>query len=239
MRTGRLLSLLQVFRRHRRPVSAHRLAQELDVSLRTLYRDVATLRGLGAVIEGEPGVGYVLRPGFFLPPLMLTRAETEALMLGMRWVSAFADRPLANSAADALAKIERVLPLEVRDGAGAMPLRVGPPAPARLAMEDLSDLRDAIRRERKLAIRYRDRAGSESRRTIWPFAIGYFTDGRMLVGWCETRQDYRHFRTDGLIETRTLAERYPRRRAELLREWRRRQLGPGNAESDAGRDTPD
>jgi predicted DNA-binding transcriptional regulator YafY len=222
MRTARLLDLLQALRRRRRPVNAQTLADELDVSLRTLYRDIATLRAQGAEIQGEPGVGYVLRPSFFLPPLMLSQSETEALMLGMRWVKTFADRSLAISAESALAKILEVLPKAVRDGAGAVPLRVGPTQP-KLAAEDLSQLRDAIRQERKLAIVYRDGQTRESRRVIWPFAIGYFSEGRILVGFCEARKDYRHFRSDRLIETRMLDERYPRPRAQMFREWQQRQ----------------
>jgi predicted DNA-binding transcriptional regulator YafY len=220
MRSERLLALLQALRRRRRPVSAQVLAEELEISVRTLYRDVASLRAQGAPIDGEPGVGYVLKPSFFLPPLMLSQHETEALMLGMRWVSTFADRSLAAAADDALAKIEAVLPKEVRDGASAMPLRVGPPPQA--DTEDLSDLRDAIARECKLAIRYRDLRGRVSERIVWPFALGYFADGRILVAWCEQSAGYRHFRTDRL-ESRKLLARYPRRRAELFRAWQRSQ----------------
>ncbi|NBJ13006.1 helix-turn-helix transcriptional regulator [Microvirga arsenatis] len=222
-RTERLLSLLQILRRHRHPVAGQLLADELGISIRTLYRDIAALQALGATIEGEPGVGYVLRPGFLLPPLMFSQAELEALILGMRWVSSFADRSLAVAATDALAKIEDVLPPQARDGMGAVPLRVGPPGPAASLTEDLTSLRDAIRRERKLEVRYRGKDGHESRRVIWPFAIGYFTSGRILVGWCELRQDYRHFRTDRLVGTRTLADRYPRRRTTMLREWLKHQ----------------
>lgn len=200
-------------------MSGRALAEELGVSLRTLHRDVATLQAQGARIEGEPGLGYVLRPGFLLPPLMLSEAEVEALLLGARWVSSFADRPLAAAARDALAKVEAVLPPQVRDGAGAVPLRVGPPASAHLAAEDLSGLRDAIRRERKVQLRYQGGDGRESLRVIWPFAIGYFTTGRILVGWCEAREGYRHFRTDRVLEVRTLEEPTPRRRAEMLKEW--------------------
>ncbi|HEY4545128.1 MAG TPA: YafY family protein [Pedomonas sp.] len=219
VRTERLLSLLQILRRHGRPVSGRTLADELGVSIRTLYRDIATLQAQGASIEGEPGVGYVLRPGFLLPPMMFSQVELEALMLGMRWVSTFADRPLAVAADDALAKIRDVLPTEARDGMGAVPLRVGPAGSAHLAAEDLSNLRVAIRRQHKLEIQYRDGGGHESTRVIWPFAIGYFIDGRILVGWCEVRQDYRHFRTDRLIRTRLLEERYRRSRTGMLRDW--------------------
>jgi predicted DNA-binding transcriptional regulator YafY len=223
MRTTRLLDLLQALRRRRRPVNAQTLADELDISLRTLYRDVATLRAQGAEIQGEPGIGYVLRPSFFLPPLMLSQTETEALMLGMRWVSTFADKSLAVSAESALAKIVEVLPKAVRDGAGAVPLRVGAAKSQQFAEEDLTQLREAIRQERKLEIVYRDGQARESRRVIWPFAIGYFTEGRILVGYCESRRDYRHFRTDRLVETNMLDERYPRSRVKMFREWRERQ----------------
>lgn len=221
MRTTRLLDLLQALRRRRRPVSAQTLADELGVSLRTLYRDVATLRAQGAEIQGEPGIGYVLRPSFFLPPMMLSQTETEALMLGMRWVSTFGDTSLAVAAGSALAKIEEVLPKATRDGAGAVPLRVG--ASRHLASEDLAELRAAIRDERKLSFSYRDERERNSQRVIWPFAIGYFSEGRVLVGFCETRQDYRHFRTDRIRELQVRGERYPRARAQMFREWQQRQ----------------
>jgi len=222
-RTERLLTLLQGLRRRRGPVSGRVLADELGVSLRTLYRDIATLQGQGAEIEGEPGVGYVLRPGFLLPPLMFSQTELEALMLGMRWVSTFGDASLVVAADNALAKIQEMLPTEARDGMGAVPLRVGPSPFRYAAAEDLSHLRDAIRRERKLEVRCRDSSQRESTRVIWPFAIGYFTTGRVLVGWCELREDYRHFGTDRLLAARALEDRYPRRRADMLRDWLDRQ----------------
>ncbi len=224
MRTERLLTLLQALRRHRQPVSGRSLADELGISIRTLYRDIAALQAQGAEIEGEPGIGYVLRPGYFLPPLMLSQTEIEALALGMRWVSTFADGPLAKGADDALAKIETVLPSDLRDGMGAVPLRVGPPPGAQAEEEDLSDLRHAIRNEKKLEILYRDRGGNERERIVWPFAIGYFVDGRILVGWCELRDDYRHFNTANILSARILAETMPRRRSELFREWQEAQL---------------
>lgn len=219
MRTERLLKLLQALRSRRQSVSGQTLADELGISLRTLYRDIATLQALGAEIEGEVGVGYVLRPGYFLPPLMLSQSEIEALTLGMRWVSTFADRPLAKSATDALAKIEAVLPADLREGLGAVSLRVGPPPSTELEEEDLSGLRQAIRNEKKLEILYRDLGGNERERIVWPFAIGYFADGRILAAWCELRGEYRHFRTVNILRARTLNENTPRRRSELFREW--------------------
>ena len=222
-RTERLLTLLQALRHYQRPVSGQKLADELSISIRTLYRDIATLQAQGADIEGEPGVGYMMRPGFFIPPLMFSHTEMEALMLGFQWVSTFADRPLAKAAVDALSKIKEVLPLNVRNGMGAVPLRVGPPLPGTIANEDLTILRDAIRRESKIEICYRAKDAKQTQRVIWPFAIGYFTECRILVGWCEKQRDFRHFRTDGIISLTVLDERYTRRRESLFREWRNLQ----------------
>ena len=114
-RSERLLELIQVLRRHRHPVSGQTLSDELGVSLRTIYRDVQTLIGQGASIDGEAGVGYVLRPGFVLPPLMFSDEEIEALVLGSRWVAQRTDEPLAHAAANAIAKIAAVLPDDLRE----------------------------------------------------------------------------------------------------------------------------
>ncbi|MBD8514630.1 YafY family transcriptional regulator [Photobacterium sp. CAU 1568] len=222
MRTERLLQLLQILRQHRLPVSGQRLADELNISIRTLYRDIATLQAQGAQIDGEPGMGYVLNPGFFLPPLMLTEDEISAIMLGVRWVSAFGDVPMASAADSALAKVTAVLPADLVQGANEVPLRVGPPG--ELATEDLTLFRKAIRRERKLAIRYRAADGQESSRVIWPFAIGYFAQGRILAAWCEQRQDFRHFRTEWVVDPMMMDQAYPRRRHVLFREWREKEL---------------
>jgi predicted DNA-binding transcriptional regulator YafY len=218
-RTERLLDLLQTLRRHRLPVSGHRLAGEMGISLRTLYRDIATLQCQGAEIEGEPGVGYVLRPGFMLPPLMFSTEEIEALVLGTRWVAGRSDEGLGLAARNALAKIGAVLPQELRDELHAIPLLVGPSACVVTDRIDVSLIRQAIRAEQKLEITYRDDKGSDSARVIWPFALGFFDSVRIVMAWCELRRDFRHFRTDR-IATLTAGERYPRRRHALLKEWR-------------------
>ena len=113
-RAERLLELMQCLRRHRYPVGGAALASELGISVRTLYRDIAALQAQGARIDGEPGVGYVLRPGFMLPPLMFSEDEIEALVLGSRWVADRADDPLGRAARNALAKIAAVLPTDLR-----------------------------------------------------------------------------------------------------------------------------
>lgn len=219
-RTQRLLDLIQILRRHRNPVRGSTLATELGISLRTLYRDIGSLQANGAMIEGEAGLGYVLRPGYMLPPLMFSEEEIEALVLGSRWVGKRVDGELGAAAHNALAKIAAVLPQDLRDKLDASTLLVGPAESIPLNKIDLSLIRQAIRKERKLVIRYQDQQGQESTRTIWPFALAFFESVRVVVAWCELRKDFRHFRTDRILSLEFLDERNPKRRQVLLKEWR-------------------
>ena len=219
-RSERLLALLQALRRRRRPVSGRVLADELGVSLRTLYRDIASLQGQGAEIEGEAGLGYILKPGFWLPPLMLSREEIEALVLGARWVGAKTDAKLALAARDAIAKISAVLPPSLRDDIETSTLIVPPAKALTAGSPDLAPIRAAIRAERKLALEYLDARGSKTERTIWPFGVGYFDEARIVMGWCELRQAFRHFRADRIASCQALEERYPLGRRRLLKDWR-------------------
>ena len=217
---NRLLDLLQLLRRYRRPVSGQALAEELAISLRTLYRDIEALKAQGADVAGEAGVGYVLRPGFMLPPMMFSDDEIEALVLGMRWVAKRADAPLGKAARNALAKIVAVLPDDMRDDVAASGLLVGPGEPIAAGDAELPTIRLAIRTERKLNLRYVNRNGEETKRTVWPFALGFFDRVRVLAAWCELRQSIRHFRTDRIGAVKLIEKRYPRRRQALLKEWR-------------------
>jgi predicted DNA-binding transcriptional regulator YafY len=219
-RTERLFDLIQILRRYRQPVSGRVLAAEVGISMRTLYRDIGTLQAQGAEIDGEPGLGYLLRPGFMLPPLMFSEEEIEALVLGSRWVADRGDHELAAAARNALAKITAVLPPDLRDGADAAPLLVAPGPPVAAGVADLATIRRSIRLQHKLEISYRNPEGAETRRVIWPFALGYFDRTRMVVAWCEMRQDFRHFRADRIAALTPLQQRYPRRRQALLKEWR-------------------
>ncbi|WP_150810953.1 helix-turn-helix transcriptional regulator [Pandoraea sputorum] len=219
-RTQRLFSLMQLLRRHRYPVPGVALAGSLGVSLRTLYRDIAELQSQGAHIEGAPGLGYVLKPGFMLPPLMFSEEEIEAIVLGSRWVAKRTDGALADAAANALAKIAAVLPSDLRTSLEASTLLIGPGDPLPPMIVDLTDIREAIRAERKLHLSYRDEAGRLSERVVWPFALGFFDRVRMILAWCELRDDFRSFRADR-IEAMTVADtRYPRGRRTLLKAWR-------------------
>lgn len=219
-RSQRLLDLIQLLRRHRRPVAGAALAGELGVSLRTLYRDIETLKSQGAHIDGEAGIGYVLRPGFMLPPLMFTEDEIEALVLGSRWVSERSDGPLGAAARNALAKIGAVLPDDLKGGLDASSLLIGPGAAIAAGVVELPSIRSAIRAEQKLRISYSDDQGRSTKRIIWPFALAFFDRVRVIVAWCELRDGYRHFRIDRITSLQVTAKRYPRRRLALLKDWR-------------------
>jgi predicted DNA-binding transcriptional regulator YafY len=219
-RATRLLNLLQAFRRRRAPVTAEALAGELGVSVRTVYRDIATLVGEGAAIQGEAGLGYVMQPGLFLPPLGFDRDELDALALGLSWVQGRADPVLAAAADNAMAKIRAVLPSEERDEVEGGGVLVGPSAEPPPAVVPLERLRDAIRRQRRLAIVYRDAAGAQSARVVWPIALAYPEGVRLLVAWCETRLGFRNFRVDRIEEGAVAEDRYPRSRRALLKDWR-------------------
>ena len=162
----------------------------------------------------------MLRPGFVLPPLMFSDEEIEALVLGARWVAQQTDDSLGRAAANALAKIAAVLPDDMREDIAGTGLLAGPPPELEPEQIDLAPIRQAIRAERKLILHYHDRKGERSRRTVWPIALGFFEQARVLAAWCELRKDYRHFRADRIVALQATDERYPRRRRALLREWR-------------------
>ena len=220
-RADRLFQIIQVLRRSTRPVTASQLAGELEVSQRSVYRDVADLIGQRVPVRGEAGVGYVLDREFDMPPLMLTPDELEAAVLGAQWVIGNADAVLAAAARDLIAKIatavpDRLRPFVAESSVGA------PPSRAKAADGlDIARTRSWIRNGRKIRIRYRDEQSRESERTIWPTVIGYAETVRLLAAWCELRGDFRHFRTDRIVAAEFLDERCGFRPAELRSRWRR------------------
>lgn len=220
-RADRLLRLVQILRRHRRPVTAAVIAAELEVCQRTVYRDIAGLIDEGVPIRGEAGIGYVLGDGYDLPPLMFNADEIEAMLVGLRWVEARGDASLARAASDVVAKIGQMLPKHLRPVLFE-PAVDAPRYPARLPEEaiDVASLRAAIRNCRKVAIAYEDEKGRATTRVIWPLALGYFEMSRIVVAWCELRQDFRHFRTDRVRRAEISAQRYPGSRVKLLARWR-------------------
>jgi predicted DNA-binding transcriptional regulator YafY len=220
-RADRLFQIIQILRRHRAPTTAEAIAAELEVSKRTLYRDIADLIGQRVPIRGEAGIGYVLDGDFDMPPLMLTPDEIEAAVLGAQWVAARGDATLAQAARDLVAKIETAVPDRLRPFV-EHPASISPCMRATEAEPvDFRRLRAAIHGGLKMHIAYRDEVGRASERTIWPIMIGYFETARLIAAWCELRQDFRHFRTDRIVSARFSDERYPARRGDLHSRWRK------------------
>ena len=216
-RAERLMQLLQILRRHRRPVTGEAIAQELEVSLRTIYRDIASLITDRVPIRGEAGVGYVLGEGFDLPPLMFTPDELEAVMLGLRWVARRGDQQLSRAAQDTVAKIGAVLPERLRPFLFDAGLLLPPGERVIEDTVDVAQLRNAIREGRKVEISYKAEDGKETQRVVWPIAVAYFDAQRLIMAWCELRQAFRSFRTDRMTRADVLDERYPARRKVLLK----------------------
>ncbi|MCW5648088.1 MAG: YafY family transcriptional regulator [Sphingopyxis sp.] len=218
-KTGRLFAIIDGLRRRRRPVTAEVLADEQGVSVRTLYRDIQALIALGAPIEGAAGVGYVLRPGFFLPPLMFTADELEALVLGARWVEGRQDGSLSRAAGLALAKIAAASPDELKqriDEAGLWPVS------SRWRETDaplLATVRAAMHAEKTLHIDYADERGTVTERAIWPAALAIYEEKQIIAAWCLLRHDFRSFRIDRVTSARIGDEGFGRRRAVLMADW--------------------
>ena len=220
-RADRLFQIIQILRRHTRPVTAGRLAEELEVSKRSVYRDMADLIGQRVPIRGEAGLGYVLDRDFDMPPLMLTPDEIEAAVLGAQWVAERGDPVLAGAARDLIAKIGAAVPERLRPFI-AEPTIGAPPGNERtLDGLDIAKARLWIRGGRKIRIRYRNQEAQDSERTIWPVIIGYAETVRLLAAWCELRQDFRHFRTDRILAAEFLDERHGCRLSELRGRWKR------------------
>lgn len=219
-RADRLFELLQILRRSRRPRTAQSLADEVETSRRTIYRDLAVLRDQGMPIRGEAGIGFVLDAGFDLPPLSFTPREVDAIALGARWVASHADPAMANAALDVLSKVATVLPANAR-GRLASPVVTTAPSrdQIRSDTEPLEDLRNATYDEVTLRIRYLDASGGRTERTVWPVLIGYLEDVRTLVAWCTLRDGFRWFRVDRIEHIERLHTPIPVPRRELVRRW--------------------
>jgi len=197
-RADRLFSLVQLLRRSRL-VTANRLAQELEVSERTVYRDIRDLTLSGVPIRGEAGVGYALGRGFDLPPLMFTEEELEALLLGVRVVQGYADLALARAADSAMAKVELVLPDPLRARLSSTALMV-PTFRRGDRIPQLGILREALREKKLVRFRYTDVEGKQSQRSVRPLALAFWGKTWSMASWCEWRQDFRSFRVDRMID---------------------------------------
>jgi predicted DNA-binding transcriptional regulator YafY len=220
-RADRLFRIIQILRRRRTPITANEIAEEMETSLRTIYRDISQLLADRVPIRGEAGIGYILEDGFDMPPLMLTPEEVEAAILGAQWVTGRADPALSRAAADLIAKIGAVIPEHLR------PLVVDPALtspnwrPVQPDAIDMQRMRGAIHAQTKVYLRYRNEKEEETTRVTWPIAVSYFETVRVIVAWCELRQNFRNFRTDRVLEAQFLGERYPTPRTRLLVAWKK------------------
>ncbi|MEJ6402839.1 helix-turn-helix transcriptional regulator [Yoonia sp. 2307UL14-13] len=217
-RTARLFQLMQALRRNPPPVTAELLATETGVSLRTLYRDIDALRGLGAIIDGTAGYGYALVEDASVPPMMFDDEEIEAIVLGLREVQAVADPHLAASAKNALAKLQARLPNaqahRLQYAVLAADRIVRPPQPT----VDVRALRKATWDERTIEIDYIDAEGAATTRQVDPLSIVYLKETHSLIAWCHLRQAYRNFRLDRMQNLHVTEHSFRPRRIPMLRE---------------------
>jgi predicted DNA-binding transcriptional regulator YafY len=218
-RADRLFDIIQMLRGANGPVTAATLAEQLEVTVRTVYRDVATLQARRVPIDGAAGIGYVLRRGFDLPPLMFTAEEIDAIAVGARLVRRIRDPKLHEAAARVLAKVTSVVPEAMRAHLAQAPLYVSEGSAAVPEGVDPAALRTAIRERRKLRIRYRDERGNDTRRTVWPIAMAYYVDATLLGAWCELRNDFRNFRVERIGSSEVLDERFRDDNGRLMAAW--------------------
>ncbi|KFC61697.1 Transcriptional regulator, DeoR family [Devosia sp. LC5] len=210
------------------------LAAELEVSARTVYRDMAALMAQRVPIQGEAGFGYLLADEYDMPPLMLTPAELEAIVLGAQWVAMRGDPQLSPAAYDVLAKIVTAVPAHLRPFVAEPSTAAQPPLGASAEQADTAMMRDAIRRRMKVRLIYRAEQDNRTERTIWPVVLGYSDTSCVLIAWCELRQGFRHFRTDRIETVEILDQPVSESHGVLLRRWaawRSAELAQGNAEA--------
>lgn len=219
-RADRLFQIIQILRGSSRPVTAGQIASELEVSSRTVYRDMADLIARRVPIQGAAGFGYIIDDTFDMPPLMLTPDEIEVAVLGAQWVMSRGDPALVLAARDLIAKITSVAPDKLQSYI-ATP-SIGTPTANTLEPGgiDLTLTRAWIHNGRKIRIDYRDEQGRISQRTIWPVIVGFMENVRVLAAWCELREDFRHFRADRVLLAEFLAERHGVPTATLRKRWK-------------------
>ncbi len=217
-RADRLFQIVQHLRGGRL-VTAAMLAERLEVSERTIYRDIADLQSTGVPIDGEAGVGYILREGFDLPPLMFTRDEIVALVAGARMTRAWGGAAMARAAQEALIKIETVLPIDKRTNLNSVEIHAPSFVMQPEDREKIDKLEAACDQKQIIAIKYTDAKGAETSRPVRPLGLWYWGGGWTFVGWCELREDFRMFRIDRISEFKTTGEKYKHERGKTLRDF--------------------
>jgi len=229
-RADRLFQIVQILRGGRLTTAAA-LADRLEVSERTIYRDIADLQSTGVPIDGEAGVGYLMREGFDLPPLMFTRDEVAAVVAGTRLIRAFGGAAMALAAEEALVKIEAVLPEEARDRARAVQVHAMGWDMDATVRTRLDALQAAIDGQQRLEVAYTDLEGVRTARTLRPLGLWFWGKVWTLVAWCELREDFRMFRVDRIDDPMRMGERFRPESGRLLTDfYRRMRIGSGSSE---------
>ena len=223
-RADRLFRIVQLLRRRRTVVTARQIAEKLDISERTVYRDIRDLVESGTPIDGEAGVGYRLKPDYDLPPLMFDREEIQALVLGARIVAQFGDPALARASESILSKVAGVLPKELEPLLADTRLFVPPTRSTARASAGLAVAREALVTRRRLHLKYANERGEASERTVRPLGVFFWGKTWTLAAWCEMRTGFRSFRLDR-IETATIGERFEDETGRTLRDMLQ-QIGP-------------
>ena len=218
-RTSRLFELIQALRTAQRPRTAADLAQELEVCKRTIYRDVGSLQAMGVPIRGEAGIGYLIEPGFDLPPLMFSIVEVEALVVALSLLPRIGDAGLEAAAETILAKIKDVIPRSIFGPLSTDSLYAKSQITYSTEKIYIPVIRQAIREERKLVIDYIDAAGDKSARVIMPIALIYDVEFHMIVAWCELRNAFRRFRSDRIQSCQITASSFLGSGDTLRRRW--------------------
>jgi predicted DNA-binding transcriptional regulator YafY len=218
-KASRLFEIIQILRLAKRPVTAAQIADNLEVASRSIYRDIAALQAMRVPIEGDRGVGYILRPGFNLPPLMFSIEETEAIVLALALLDRTGDGDLKKAAKRVNQKIAAAVPAPLRQTLDTRALHAwGTIAPSPTSV-DLGAVRGAIRDEQKIKIDYRDERGRETARTIWPIAVIYYSEATNIVAWCELRRALRSFRTERIQRSALLDDFFRGSGERLRQEW--------------------
>lgn len=220
-RADRLFQIIQLLRR-KRVLTAASLAEELEVSERTVYRDIRDLVSSGVPIEGEAGVGYMLRRGFDLPPLMFSEVEIEAMVLGARVVTSWGDAGLAKAAGEALARVEAALPDRLKVRLNQTPLYAPGFHVPNPMMAWLGELRAAIESRRRVRLRYTAIDAPQTDRCVRPLGLFFWGSTWSLTAWCELRDDFRSFRLDRINELTVLEDRYLEEPGKTLDDYFRR-----------------
>lgn len=215
-RSVRFFEILQILRQAKAPVTAKMLADTLEVNVRTIYRDIASLQASKLPIEGEAGIGYMMRKGFDLPPLMFSQSELEAIVVGLSLLGRSGDSGLINAAETVISKISDVLP---SDKALAVPLHVSDWNKIPHSNIQPEALRDIIRLHDEIDITYVDLKGETTQRIIQPIGLYYCIDVIILVAWCKLRNGFRHFRIDRIQSWQRTGIHFTERAEHLREDW--------------------